>query len=65
MHDGRLPTLASVIDHYAEGGTHSPKQDELIHGFQLTVQDRTDLLAFLQSLTDDHFLHNPRYANPW
>jgi len=65
MHDGRLPTLESVIDHYAKGGSRSPKQDELIRGFKLTAQDRADLLAFLQSLTDDHFLNNPRHSNPW
>jgi cytochrome c peroxidase len=65
MHDGRLPTLESVIDHYASGGKHSPKQDELIRGFPLTAQDRADLLAFLQSLTDPDFLRNPRYSNPW
>ena len=65
MHDGRLPTLESVIDHYAKGGSNSPTQDELIRGFPLTSQDRSDLLAFLQSLTDDLFLHNPSYSNPW
>jgi cytochrome c peroxidase len=65
MHDGRLPTLESVIDHYAKGGAHAPTQDELIRGFPLTSQDRADLLAFLQSLTDDVFLHNPSYSSPW
>ncbi len=65
MHDGRLATLEAVIDHYAKGGTHSPKQDELIRGFELTPQDRADLVAFLQSLTDRQFLENPAYSNPW
>jgi cytochrome c peroxidase len=65
MHDGRLPTLDAVIDHYSKGGTHSLTQDELIRGFPLTPQDRANLLAFLQSLTDNQFLHNPRYSNPW
>ncbi len=65
MHDGRLPTLEAVIDHYAKGGIHSSGQDELVRGFSVSSQDRADLLAFLQSLTDEQFLHNPRYANPW
>jgi cytochrome c peroxidase len=65
MHDGRLPTLDAVLDHYSSGGSHSPKQDELIRGFPLTKQDRADLIVFLQSLTDDAFLHDPRYADPW
>jgi cytochrome c peroxidase len=65
MHDGRLATLEAVIDHYAKGGTHSPKQDELIRGFTLTPEDRADLVAFLRSLTDPHFLENAAYSNPW
>jgi cytochrome c peroxidase len=65
MHDGRLATLEAVLDHYSSGGVHSPKQDELIRGFPLSQQDRADLLAFLQSLTDEAFLHDSLYANPW
>jgi cytochrome c peroxidase len=65
MHDGRLATLEAVIDHYAKGGAHSAKQDELIRGFVLSEQDRADLVAFLQSLTDRGFLENRAYSNPW
>jgi cytochrome c peroxidase len=65
MHDGRLATLEAVLDHYSSGGVHSPQQDELIRGFPLSQQDRADLLAFLQSLTDEAFLHDSLYANPW
>ncbi len=65
MHDGRLKTLDAVLDHYASGGKHSPTQDELIRGFSLTPQDRADLLAFLRTLTDEAFLHDPRYSDPW
>ena len=31
----------------------------------LSPQDRADLVAFLQSLTDDQFLTDPRHSNPW
>jgi cytochrome c peroxidase len=65
MHDGRLLTLDAVLEHYSSGGKHSPTQDELIRGFTLTQQDRADLLAFLQSLTDQQLLRDPRYSNPW
>jgi cytochrome c peroxidase len=65
MHDGRLPKLDAVLDHYSSGGKHSPTQDELIRGFPLTPQDRADLLAFLQSLTDRELLRDPRYSDPW
>jgi cytochrome c peroxidase len=37
----------------------------LVRGFQLSSQDRQDLIAFLQSLTDDAVLHDPRFADPW
>ena len=65
MHDGRLRTLDAVLDHYSSGGKHSPARDELIRGFTLTPQDRIDLIAFLNSLTDEQFLHDPRYSDPW
>ena len=64
MHDGSAATLDAVLDHYAAGGRtimgaahagdgfHNPNKDPLIHGFTLTAQDRSDLIAFLRSLTD-------------
>jgi cytochrome c peroxidase len=65
MHDGSLRTLDDVLDHYARGGRHNPSQSPVIQGFQLTPQQRADLKAFLESLTDEEFLHNPQFANPW
>ncbi len=77
MHDGSIPTLEAVLDHYAAGsstiasgphagvGHNSPNKDPLIAGFTLSATDRTDLIAFLQSLTDEEVRHDPRFANPW
>jgi cytochrome c peroxidase len=67
MHDGSIPTLEGVLDHYAAGGrSHdNPNKDPLIGGFTLTQQDRDDLIAFLKSLTDDEVIRDPRFANPW
>jgi len=78
MHDGSIATLDGVIDHYAAGGRtitvgamnagagrDSPLKSPLVAGFTLTLQERTDLIAFLQSLTDDRFLTDPRHSNPW
>jgi hypothetical protein len=31
----------------------------------LTPQNRRDLLAFLQSLTDEEVTRDPRFAAPW
>jgi len=65
MHDGSIATLAGVLDHYASGGRANPQKDALIAGFSLTLRDRDDLVAFLESLTDQAVLHDPRFANPW
>ncbi len=77
MHDGSIATLEGVLDHYAAGGRtipsgpsagvghDNPNKDQLVGGFELTAQDRQDLIAFLQSLTDDAVLRDPRFANPW
>jgi cytochrome c peroxidase len=77
MHDGSIATLDGVLDHYAAGGRtiksgpnagvghDNPNKDHLIAGFQLSRQDRADLIAFLESLTDEAVLQDPRFANPW
>ena len=67
MHDGSIATLEGVLDHYAAGGRahENPNKDHLIGGFTLSPQNRADLVAFLESLTDEVVLHDPRFANPW
>jgi cytochrome c peroxidase len=76
-HDGSAKTLDAVLDHYSAGGrtivaaafagdgSRNPNKDPLIRGFPLSPQDRADLIAFLESLTDDEVIHDPRFANPW
>jgi cytochrome c peroxidase len=51
MHDGSLQTLRQVVDFYAGGGNSNPYLDKEIKSIQLTGQDRTDLVEFLNSLT--------------
>ena len=62
-------TLAEVIDVYSEGGRGAGKQhplkDPLIRPFPLTAQEKEDLLAFLNALTDASLLTDPRFSNPW
>lgn len=66
MHDGSIATLSDVIDFYAQGGRgkgkHSPLKSIFVKGFELTEQEKQDLLAFLHSLTDEEFLTNPDHA---
>jgi cytochrome c peroxidase len=53
MHDGSLRTLKEVVDFYAGGGNSNPNLDKEIKSIHLTGEDRTDLVAFLNSLTGD------------
>ncbi|MDX1686984.1 MAG: parallel beta-helix domain-containing protein [Candidatus Promineifilaceae bacterium] len=56
MHDGSLATLEEVVDFYAEGGgrAHGVEDvDPFVVGFDLTEQERADLIAFLYALTDE------------
>jgi cytochrome c peroxidase len=67
MHDGSIPTLEGVLDHYSAGGRahDNPMKDPLIGGFKLSQRDRQDLIEFLNCLTDEPLLHDPKFANPW
>lgn len=77
MHDGSIATLEEVLDHYQAGGrtitdgpyagvgSESPLKSIFVHGFEATDQDRADVLEFIRSLTDDEFLHDPRFSDPF
>jgi cytochrome c peroxidase len=70
MHDGRFRTLEEVVDFYSEGVQNSPTIDPLMKfahqgGVRLTAQERSDLIAFLKTLTDTTFLTNPAFGNPF
>jgi cytochrome c peroxidase len=64
MHDGSLPTLDAVLDHYVRGGQKNPLQDSRVRPFDLSRTERTDLIEFLTSLTDREFLENPAFSEP-
>jgi cytochrome c peroxidase len=64
MHDGSLPTLAAAVGHYASGGKPSPYRSDRVRGFPLNARQTADLVAFLDSLTDQGFLTNPAFAAP-
>ncbi len=61
MHDGSLPNLAAVISHYNSGGSNHINKSSLIKPLNLTVQEQSDLLAFLESLTDEEFINNSSF----
>lgn len=66
-HDGNHATLSDIIDTYSQGGKHGDYSvdGDLSPGFTLTDSEKSDLLAFLCSLTDLTFITNPDYGNPW
>ncbi|MGB9752263.1 cytochrome c peroxidase [Roseiflexus castenholzii] len=73
MHDGSLPTLEAVIRFYESGGQwgagvepeRAAARHPLIAGFALSDEERRDLIAFLEALTDDEALRNPAFADPF
>lgn len=77
MHDGSIASLAEVLDFYANGGRNitsgdhqgdgriNPNKSEFVKGFTLSAQEKQDMLAFLNALSDPVFISNPRYANPF
>lgn len=73
MHDGRFATLDEVINFYNQGLIYSTYAHPLMHkltppygnGAMLNPQQTADLKAFLLTLTDTAFTHNPNLANPF
>lgn len=71
MHDGSIATLEEVIEHYAAGGQaaregrRSPLTSEKIHPFSLTSSEKSELLAFLASLTDSSFIADEHHQTPF
>ena len=56
MHNGAFATLEEVIEFYNSGGGESPNLDPLLRPLGLTEQNKSDLMAFLMSLTGDPIL---------
>jgi cytochrome c peroxidase len=79
MHDGRFNTLAEVLDHYNDHISQSKTLDPLITSasneiqkpgdnsikLYLTEQEKLDIIAFLNMLTDEEFTKDKRFANPF
>ena len=55
MHDGSVATLEEAVVH----------RNEKVNSLRLTGAERTDLIAFLDSLTNKALILDMRYENPW
>jgi len=65
MHDGSLTSLEEVVDHYNSGGHPAENRDPLIRPLGLTEEQKSDLIAFLRTLTDTAAINNPELSNPF
>lgn len=65
MHDGSLASLEAVIDHYMSGGQSHVNKNPIIQPFDLTKRQKRDLIHFLECLTDEDFISNPDFSNPF
>jgi len=67
MHDGRFDTMEEVIDFYSEGTVLNEWTGEFIPpgGFQFDDQQKSDLLNFVQLLTDETMADNPMWSDPF
>ena len=77
MHDGSVATLEEAIRHYERGGRlvgdgpnagdgrRNPYKSEFVRSFDLSDEERADLLAFLHALTDQSALTNPEFSDPF
>jgi cytochrome c peroxidase len=54
MHDGSMETLQQVIEFYNQGGHNNENLDPLIQPLNLSGQEITELVSFLNTLTGDN-----------
>lgn len=52
MHDGSLSSIQEVVHYYENGGGTHPNKDRRLKPFQLSARERSELIAFLEALTD-------------
>lgn len=67
MHDGRLFTLEAVMEHYNSGVVNSNTLDPLLKtngklGIPTTEVEKTQIIAFLKTLTDTQYLTDKRFS---
>jgi cytochrome c peroxidase len=53
MHDGSLRTLEDVVEFYNKGGIPNKNLDANIRPLHLTDPQKSDLVAFLKSLSGE------------
>lgn len=70
MHDGRFSTLEQVLDHYSGGVQDTENLDPLLKtddgtlGIPMTAKEKSELISFLKTLSDEEFIRDSRFAAP-
>ncbi|MDX1477668.1 MAG: cytochrome c peroxidase [Saprospiraceae bacterium] len=72
MHDGRFATLEEVIDHYSDGIQPHPHLDHNLRNvdgsprlLHLNTAEKKALVAFLHTLTDESYITDSKYSDPF
>lgn len=72
MHDGRFATLREVVDQYSDNIQDTPNLHWALKGgdgqplrMNLSETDKENLIAFLNALTDEQFVNDPKYSDPF
>lgn len=70
MHDGKIETLRQVLDFMASGIHNSAQLDPTLikngqAGIPLTESEKDKLEAFLKTLTDNTYINNPLFKDPF
>jgi cytochrome c peroxidase len=63
----KAPTLRNiaVTAPYMHDGSVKTLDEAILHHVAMSEAERTDILEFLRTLTDEPLLHDPRFANPF
>jgi cytochrome c peroxidase len=72
MHDGRFETLREVVNFYNTGIQRNPNLDNRLRArggaprrMNLDANEINALITFIEALTDNTFLTDPKFSNPF
>lgn len=71
MHDGRFASLYEVVSFYSDDIQGHPNLDVRLRAggeprrMNLSEKEKRAVVAFLYTLTDEHFLSDPKFADPF
>jgi cytochrome c peroxidase len=67
MHNGGFGTLNDVLKHYNSGVKNHNNLDAKLKqngvlGIPLSATEQQQIISFLKTLTDNEFIHDPKFA---